>query len=66
MGIFADLTSKHLHFDGSFRSKVSFEHFLETFSGVDIDAKGSSFSDDVSLSIDELKRGHLFSLGSRI
>jgi hypothetical protein len=46
---------KYLHLDGTLGAKVCPEDLLEALSGVDVDAEGGSFADDVSLGVDELE-----------
>jgi hypothetical protein len=40
------------HLNCTFGAKVSLQYFLKTFSSVDVDTKGLSFSDDISVSVD--------------
>jgi hypothetical protein len=46
-------TNKHL--DGSLWSKVSLEHFLESFSSIDVNTEGLSLSNDICVCVDELE-----------
>ena len=45
----------NLHFDRSFWSEVGLEDFLESLSSIDVNTEGSSLSDNVGFSVDELK-----------
>lgn len=51
-----DLTSTtNKHLNGSLWSKVGFEHLLETFGGVDVNAQSLSLTDNIRIGIDHLK-----------
>ena len=52
-----DLTSTtDKHLDGTLRSEVSLEDFLETLSGIDVDTKSLSLTNDIRVRVNELKR----------
>jgi len=46
------------HLNGTLRTEVGLKNFLKTFSGVNVDSKGSGLSDDVGLRVNHLQRTH--------
>ena len=48
-------SSSDKHLDGSLWTEVSLEDFLKSLGSVDVDSEGLSFSNDIGISVDELK-----------
>jgi len=59
LGQFNLSSTANKHLDGTLRSKVGLEDFLESLGGVDVDSEGSSLTDLIGFGVNKLKSRHI-------